>query len=99
MEKVETLDSLKKQSDEIWKLMVSPNGQSVAISLENKKVELWNIDSKYPSHILKGNSYKVFALAFSPNKKLLATGGGIGRPGGTRLYSDKPRRDGNARHT
>ena len=60
------------------RLAFSPDGQILALGLENGSVELWNANSKQKIYtILPGtedNSNPMGGLAFSPDGKLLAVG-------------------------
>ena len=78
-----TIDPLEKQyalcaiEDTEWpRAAFSPNAQHLAITNRWSDVELWDLETRGRSHVFVGHHSNLFALAFSPDSRWLATGGG-----------------------
>jgi len=78
-----TVDPLEKQftlcsiEDTEWpRAAFSPNAQHLAITNRWSDVELWDLETRGRSHVFVGHHSNLFALAFSPDSRWLATGGG-----------------------
>ena len=56
-------------------LAFSPDGKTLATTLGDNTVVLWNIATRKPGHVLR-HERRPHALAFSPDGKTLATGAG-----------------------
>jgi WD40 repeat protein len=54
---------------------ISPDGTLAASSTPDYEVELWTLPTFERRAVLKAHRWTVYCLAFSPNSKLLATGG------------------------
>jgi WD40 repeat protein/serine/threonine protein kinase len=53
----------------------SPDGRHLAYSTQDSGIHLWDLQAGAETHALRGHSAGVRALAFSPDGKLLASGG------------------------
>jgi WD40 repeat protein len=58
--------------DDIWRLAVAPDGQSVALS-KAMNLELWNLKTGELLQSLDGHENSITALAFAPDGKTLAS--------------------------
>jgi WD40 repeat protein len=54
-------------------MALSPDGELLAAVDEEKRVKLWDIASGQQRFTLTGHTERVTSLAFSPNRKRLAT--------------------------
>jgi WD40 repeat protein len=72
-----------QQEDEIFTVVFSPDGKTLAAGGRNQIIYLWNIDldtdeklvvSEQPNKKLEGHKNMVRTLSFSPNSKKLASG-------------------------
>lgn len=63
-----------------YNVVFSPDGQTVALGGELKKIRLWEVSTGKELPALEGHKSGTYAVAFSPNGKLLASGGTYGDP-------------------
>ena len=64
---------------------VAPNGSTVAVA--SIGIQLWDLNSQEPiGDLMQGHTYFVEDMKFSPDGKLLASGGGGHRDGTTRIW-------------
>jgi eukaryotic-like serine/threonine-protein kinase len=57
-------------------LRISPDGRFLAALSTNYLVKIWDLPNLSERSVLKGHRWTVYSLEFSPDSKLLATGGG-----------------------
>ncbi len=64
-------------SADVLSLAISPNGQRLALALEDGTVQVWSLvdDLTSPPIILRGHEGSVQAVAYSPDGLILASGG------------------------
>lgn len=68
------------QVERAYNVVFSPDGQTVALGGEQKKIRLWEVSTGKELAALEGHKGGTYAVAFSPNGKLLASGGTYGDP-------------------
>lgn len=74
MERIEERGLPRKFSRSPRAVAVSPDGQTLAMSHADGRVQLWDRSTGQERTTLLGGSARVWSLAFSPNGKLLAAG-------------------------
>ncbi|PQO37035.1 hypothetical protein C5Y96_07710 [Blastopirellula marina] len=62
-----------------WALAFSSDGKMLASAGQDKIVRLWNANTGELIHEMKGHQSQLYAVAFSPNNRTLASAGGSGR--------------------
>ncbi|WP_289942129.1 AAA family ATPase [Streptomyces sp. S.PNR 29] len=68
---------------EVGALALSPDGRTLAVAGDNRKVELWDLPGRRRAATLAGHTGAVRSVAFSPDGHVLAT---AGNDGTTRLW-------------
>lgn len=58
----------------IWSLAISPNGEKIASTWEDKHIQVWNWQTGEALVNLKGHTDLVYAIAISPNNNYLVSG-------------------------
>ncbi|NEQ10764.1 MAG: hypothetical protein F6K37_34055, partial [Moorea sp. SIO4E2] len=72
---VKEFNSLDEQSEAVYSVAFSPDGQTIATASIDNTVKLWNLKGK-PLHTLTGHSDYVTSVTFSPDGKTIATASG-----------------------
>ncbi|NER89111.1 caspase family protein [Moorena sp. SIO3A2] len=70
---VKEFNSLDEQSEAVYSVAFSPDGQTIATASIDNTVKLWNLKGK-PLHTLTGHSDYVTSVTFSPDGKTIASG-------------------------
>lgn len=72
-----TTDSrIQNREGSIWSIAFSPDGQTLASSVDNTIV-LWHLDGR-PSETFTGHGIRVYGLSFSPDGSVIASGNSNG---------------------
>jgi WD40 repeat protein len=80
------LEQGDQRSGEVRSVAVSPDGKTLAAALRYGQAKLWDLATRQETRTLTGHAGDVWAVAFSPDSKYLATGSGDwNRPGEVRL--------------
>ncbi|HEY9596537.1 MAG TPA: WD40 repeat domain-containing serine/threonine-protein kinase, partial [Cyanophyceae cyanobacterium] len=66
--------TLEGHTSSIRSLAISPDGQILASSSDDKTVKLWQLTTGRELLTLKGHSKPVYAVTFSPDNQILASG-------------------------
>ncbi|BAT53480.1 WD-40 repeat protein [Nostoc sp. NIES-3756] len=70
---VTELNRLEGQTDIVWGVAFSPDGQLLASGSTDKTLKIWRSDGTLPQ-TLEGHTSAVTSVAFSPDNKMLASG-------------------------
>ncbi|BDI14895.1 hypothetical protein ANSO36C_06970 [Nostoc cf. commune SO-36] len=65
------IDPIKRHSDEITSVSISPNGKMIASTSKDKTLKLWNIDGTFIKTIPEAD--EVNSVSFSPNSDIIAS--------------------------
>src|SRR5262249_15612214 len=76
---------LDDHGDRVHQLAFSPDGKSLVSASADRTVKLWDVPQRKLRQTLK-KDYFCWAVAFSPDGKLLATGGGFEAENGKWQY-------------
>ena len=66
--------TLEGHTDVVQWLAFAPGGKTLASGGSDRTVRLWDVQTGKELRILRGNKGQAWAVAFSPDGKLLATG-------------------------
>ncbi len=64
-------------SDSVWSVKISPDGRLVASGAEDARVIFWELDAEKQRGEIRAPG-RVYAVAFSPDGKRIATAGSSG---------------------
>jgi len=71
-------DPLAAHTDDVYSVVFSPDGRTLATGAKDNTVRLWNVaDPAHPTPLggpLTGHAGAVFSVVFSPNGRILASG-------------------------
>jgi WD40 repeat protein len=73
-ESIGRISTLSDDSNPIYSMALSPDGQTVAFGSDKNTIKLWNINTGQENKTLTGHLGTVTAVAFSPDGKFLASG-------------------------
>ena len=65
---------LRGNAGPVWSVALTPDGQTLAMAIDDGTVKLWDVRTEAVSSTLNAHKTAVWAVAFSPSGKTLATG-------------------------
>lgn len=67
---------LSGHTDVVWSVAFSPDSKTLASASEDGTIRIWDIATKQPPHVLRGDGLGFRTLAFTPDAKRLVSGSG-----------------------
>jgi WD40 repeat protein len=70
------LECLSCQTNAVWGVTYSPNGQQIASINDDMSVRLWNAQTGAPGLVMSGHTGNIMTVKYSPNGQQIASAGG-----------------------